>query len=143
MLTFIVPAAGEQLPLVRHRVSSWLASHRVSGELRRDVVTVVDEAVSNSIQHGYADADGLVAVTVQAGPAEVLALVADHGSWSGAAAGGLGLAVMRGLAQEVELLHEDGRTTLSARFERRRAGDRKAWAPPAQRATTDRASASR
>ncbi|WP_197523570.1 ATP-binding protein [Actinokineospora pegani] len=133
MLTFIVPANADQLPLVRHRVGSWLASHRVPIGARRDSVSTVDEAVSNSIEHAYCDTEdaGLVAITVQATNDEVLISVADHGDWpSGADERGLGLTVIEGLAEDVELAREGGRTTLSARIARgKRATRGRAWAP--------------
>ncbi|WP_424187352.1 ATP-binding protein [Actinokineospora sp. G85] len=133
MLTFIIPANADQLPLVRHRVGSWLASHRVPITARRDSVSTVDEAVSNSIEHAYRDtADaGLVAITVQATADEVLISVADHGNWpSDSVEHGLGLTVIEGLADEVELAREDGRTTLSARIARGKRTPRgRAWAP--------------
>jgi anti-sigma regulatory factor (Ser/Thr protein kinase) len=130
VLTFIVPADGEQLPLVRHRVGAWLAGHRVRVELRRDVVTAVDEAVSRSIRHGYreGDDDGLVAITVHANADDIVVLVADHGSWpSTPDSRGLGLAVIEGLAEQVDLTRDTGRTTLTARFARPHRAT--AWAP--------------
>jgi len=132
VLTFIVPADSDQLSLVRHRVSAWLAAHHVRVEQRRDVVAVVDEAVSNSIEHGYLEGDdcGLVAITVHANPDDIVALVADHGCWPAApGTRGLGLTVIEELAEDVELSHDAGRTTLSARFPRERATRPTAWAP--------------
>ena len=124
VLAVTVPADSTALPALRKRVGDWLTSREVLGGLRDDVVLACDEAVANSIEHGYdARLSGLVGLTVTVLPDAVTLVVVDHGRWKHPAADpgsarGWGLKMIAGLADRFDLVHANGRTTLTAHFRR-------------------------
>lgn len=69
--------------LLRRRMRSWARSLELDGELAESIVLIVDEAVSNAVEH--ACPEGGCQVEVVAGPRAcgggVAVLVADDGAW--------------------------------------------------------------
>ncbi|PPK68345.1 anti-sigma regulatory factor (Ser/Thr protein kinase) [Actinokineospora auranticolor] len=133
LLTVLMPPGLAHLVPVRNHVRMWLAEQGVAVETARDIVTAADEAVTNAVVHRYRPevAAGSVEVsirveTVDAGKAAIVLTVSDDGPWQlpaqGAAPdGGFNLPMIRVLADRVDLRHEDGRSTLVARFPHRRS----------------------
>ncbi|OLR92166.1 ATP-binding protein [Actinokineospora bangkokensis] len=125
VLSVTLPAEAGQLPGLRRRLGGWLTGRGVPDDLRDDVVLACDEAVANAVEHGYRGAVGMVGMTASVLPDSVTLVVVDHGEWRRAAPGehrGWGLPMIEGLADRVDLVHANGRTTLTAHFTRRPAG---------------------
>ncbi len=109
-----VPAAAA---LIRERLGDWLAGLGWPGLERDDVVLAVHEAVTNSIEHGYAGREpGDVVVTGHALDAgtRVHLVVRDDGRWRtprDPGYRGRGLPVMRGCMADVDV-HGDADGTV-------------------------------
>ncbi|EWC64254.1 Serine phosphatase RsbU, regulator of sigma subunit [Actinokineospora spheciospongiae] len=129
VLVVTVPADSTRLPALRRRLGRWLDGRGVTGPLRDDVVLAADEAVANSVEHGYRERlGGLVGVTVTVLEESVTLVVVDHGAWKPPApdredARGWGLRMVAALAERLDVVHANGRTTVTAHF-RRDAGCR-------------------
>jgi anti-sigma regulatory factor (Ser/Thr protein kinase) len=103
-----VPAAAS---IVRERLRAWLDGLGWPEHEADDVVLAVHEAVTNSVEHGYAGRDaGEVDVagtrTVDGGGQRVRVVIRDAGCWRPPSAPGYrgrGIAVMRGCMADVEL----------------------------------------
>lgn len=77
-LHLLVPADLMAPARARRAVSAWLGAHRWPDEPSDDLVLVISEAVSNSVEHGYGVAVGAVGTpTVAAGPGAVVEVTAE------------------------------------------------------------------
>lgn len=104
--------------IARERVAGWLAGHRWPPAQAEDLVLALSEAVSNSVEHGYAvppdamDHPGTVEVTarvvrIDSGQRRVELTVRDFGSWidsdrSGTSRGH-GISIMRACTGEFRI----------------------------------------
>jgi anti-sigma regulatory factor (Ser/Thr protein kinase) len=89
----------------------------VNPDQSMDVLIAVGEAVANAIEHGHRDnPEGVISVDATAGVDRVHLTIADTGSWkppqSGDSTRGRGIALMRGLMQEVDINPDDAGTTV-------------------------------
>lgn len=108
MRLLAVPAAAS---IVRERLRAWLAGFGWPEAELDDVVLAVHEAVTNSVEHGYAGTDaGEVDVagirTLDGDGQRVRVVVRDEGRWRTPTEPGYrgrGIAVMRGCMADVEL----------------------------------------
>ncbi|HEY0450844.1 ATP-binding protein [Actinophytocola sp.] len=118
--------------VARDRVRSWLRAHRWSPSHTDDLVLAINEAVSNSIEHGYglvpldgaqpARTDGAVVevrgrlVTDPDGSRRVEFTVRDQGRWlapsTGATSRGHGVRLMRACVDNVTIDHGRHGTTV-------------------------------
>lgn len=113
-----VPAAAS---IVRDRLRAWLAGLGWPEAELDDVVLAVHEAVSNSVEHGYAgteagDVDVAGTRTVDGDGQRVRVVVRDEGRWrppSDPGYRGRGIAVMRGCMADVDLNPGTGGTEVS------------------------------
>jgi len=113
-----VPAAAS---IVRERLRAWLRGFGWPDAELDDVVLAVHEAVSNSVEHGYAGRDaGDVDVegtrTVSGDGQRVRVVVRDQGRWrppGDPGYRGRGIAVMRGCMADVELTPGAGGTEVA------------------------------
>jgi GAF domain-containing protein/anti-sigma regulatory factor (Ser/Thr protein kinase) len=122
-LSMRIPSDPYSLRNLRRSLDGWLVTQALDRAQVESVVLAVNEAVSNSIEHGYRDGssgeigieavrhDDLLAITVR-----------DRGTWRPGPpdpARGRGLAMMRALMDDVGVHHDDGGTTvrLSVRLE--------------------------
>ncbi|WP_018685304.1 ATP-binding protein [Actinokineospora enzanensis] len=126
VLTVLMPPRQEHLVAVRNHVRVWLADLGVAVETARAIVTAADEAVANAVEHRFRPDNmaGAVMLTVGTEPGSIVLTVADDGPWQlprqgGHPHGGFNLPMIRVLADDVELRHEDGRSILVARFAHR------------------------
>ena len=97
---------------------------RFAGDLGVDLDAIelaVSEAVANAVVHAYEDGDGTVEVRAEAAPYELRIAVRDHGGGirPGTTGGaGFGLAIIRRLAQHVDVDDTAGGVTLRMTFPR-------------------------
>jgi PAS domain S-box-containing protein len=114
-------ATPDQLAPIRHRLGSWLKAADVPDELARDIVLVVNEACTNSIEHAYSGNDvGTMRLEVESVDGEVRARIADYGSWKTPAQepghGGRGMVLVNGVSDSVEIDCAPTGTTVRANF---------------------------
>jgi serine/threonine-protein kinase RsbW len=109
-----IPAKAEYITLVRLALSGLSQSRELSDETLGDLKLAVTEACSNSIRHAYGGGDGSVEVVYELHPDRLVVVVSDDGPGfsvpdppivgeDGLNEGGLGIAIIRELADELEL----------------------------------------
>ncbi|MBW0018458.1 MAG: SpoIIE family protein phosphatase [Mycobacterium sp.] len=111
------PATAGQLAPVRHQLADWLRAAEVPATLSTDVVLVLNEACTNSIDHAYrGQSSGGMLTEIEIVGCELHARVTDSGSWKTPAAdpghGGRGLPLMRALSESMELDNTASGTTV-------------------------------
>ncbi|MDT7765817.1 MAG: hypothetical protein QOC63_5237, partial [Mycobacterium sp.] len=114
-------AIATRLTDVRRRLAEWLRSESVPDSLAADIVLVVNEACSNSVEHGYRGREpGTMRIEAAIDDRHVTVQVADSGSWKTPPADpgtrGRGLLLMRVLSERVELDGTAEGTTVGMRF---------------------------
>ncbi|WP_197523239.1 ATP-binding protein [Actinokineospora pegani] len=111
-----VPGRGSELGRVRRCLGGWLSARGIARGLATDILLAVDEAMANSVEHGYRDTDGgHVRVAATVGGPHLTVTISDNGSWrpprfDPAAHRGRGLDIMRALADTVTVDTGDGTT---------------------------------
>ncbi|GLZ42967.1 ATP-binding protein [Actinokineospora sp. NBRC 105648] len=119
-----VPAEPGQLHRARHGLREWLLDVGVGRTTREDAVWSADEAMSDAIANGYQSGTGLTALTLSAHVDDevVVVTVVDEGqerlSAPSSTLASRGMAIVRVLADQVNLAVADGRTTFTAWFTR-------------------------
>jgi serine phosphatase RsbU (regulator of sigma subunit)/anti-sigma regulatory factor (Ser/Thr protein kinase) len=104
-LAFSVSADAQSLAPVRRSVARWLEAGNVAGEAVRDVVTAVNEAATNVVEHAYGPAGGVMSIVATRRNGSVEFHVRDAGVWreTPKSGRGRGLLLMRGLMDDVEI----------------------------------------
>jgi serine/threonine-protein kinase RsbW len=108
-----IPAKPEYITLVRLALSGLSRLRPLDEETLGDLKLAVTEACSNSVRHGYGSgAQGTVEVSYELHPDRLVVEVEDEGpgfdpdnprgSRNGLTEGGLGIAIIRSLADEFE-----------------------------------------
>jgi serine/threonine-protein kinase RsbW len=101
----------------------------LSEELLADLKLALTEATSNSVRHAYADGgDGVVEISYELRGDKLVIEVTDEGagfdpaeaegSLEELSEGGLGIAIIRAIADEVEIRPRPGGKGLQLRFEK-------------------------
>lgn len=116
-----IPAKAEYISLVRLALSGLSQSRELSDETLGDLKLAVTEACSNSVRHAYREGrGGAVEIVYELHPDRLVVEVSDDGKGfsveerqsadeGSLTEGGLGLAIIRELADELELGRgEDG-----------------------------------
>lgn len=123
-----IPAKAEYITLVRLALSGLSQSRQFSDEDLGDLKLAVTEACSNSVRHAYGEGrEGSVEVVYELHPDRLVVEVSDEGEGftvaepaeTGGAAlneGGLGIAIIRELADELEVGPGDGGQGSRLRF---------------------------
>lgn len=117
-----MPARPESLAGVRERVANWLASLGTPKERVGDIILVVNEACSNSIEHAYAGgAAGAIRVSADVDSQSISITVEDFGRWKTDTSKtdvsrGRGLALMRAMSSHVGLHTNTSGTRVSLSF---------------------------
>jgi PAS domain S-box-containing protein len=124
-----IEATAEQLGPLRRQLTAWLRNAGVPDPLAGDIVLVINEACTNSIEHAYrGHSVGTMRLEVESIDGEVRALTSDHGSWKPPAAnpghGGRGLMLIRELGDWVEVDSSPTGTTIKVIFQLPRPGGR-------------------
>lgn len=106
-------ATKDALPLVRQALRGLGESLHADGDALHDAELAVTEACANVAMHAYQGHQGTIEVSLEARACELLAIVRDNGRGMrltdrgrSVDAGGLGLAVIEGLASQLEIRSE-------------------------------------
>ena len=124
-----IPARAEYITLCRLALTGIARLRELSDELLADLKLALTEAASNSVRHAYGDKDvGVVDISYQLFPDRLVIEVTDEGEGfdpaeaEGNAAelseGGLGIAIIRAIADEVEFGAQPGGKGSRLRFEK-------------------------
>jgi serine/threonine-protein kinase RsbW len=109
-----IPARPEYIALCRLALTGIAWARGLDGETLADLKLVLTEACSNSIRHAYPQGGGTVEVVYELRDDRLVLEVADSGSGfvpqervvedeAELSEGGLGMAIMRAIADELEL----------------------------------------
>jgi serine/threonine-protein kinase RsbW len=124
-----IPARAEYITLCRLALTGIARLRELSDELLADLKLALTEAASNSVRHAYGDKNaGVVDISYQLFSDRLVIEVADEGEGfdpaeaEGNAAelseGGLGIAIIRAIADEVEFGVQPGGKGSRLRFEK-------------------------
>ena len=117
-----VAATPDQLSDIRGRLGDWLRATGITDDLAGDIVLVVNEACTNSIEHGYrATAPGRMLVFAEAEGRGICIRITDFGSWKLPDANprlrGRGVPLMRAVSGDVTLDGTSRGTTVVMNFQ--------------------------
>src|SRR5687768_7054486 len=122
-----IPARPEYITLCRLALTGIGRLRALSDELLADLKLALTEAASNSVRHAYGDQVGVVEISYELLPDRLVIEVTDDGEGfdpAGAAGppdelseGGLGIAIIRAIADEVEIGVAAGGKGSRLRFE--------------------------
>jgi serine/threonine-protein kinase RsbW len=133
-LRLIGSALPFQLSSVRSRVAAWAEGLGAPPEMVDDLVLATHEALANIADHAYfdrADLDGrtdaaLLDAELTTG-GEIVVMVRDEGRWRTPPADpgwrGRGLLIIRGLSDDVEIVHDESGTRVQMRWRLHEAAD--------------------
>lgn len=115
-------ATASKLTEIRHRLAAWLAANGASDSSVSDLILVVNEACSNSVEHAYRGGDpGRMRVEAEMHDTEVHVRVTDFGSWKpppvDPGTRGRGLLLMRAVSDRVDLDGTPAGTTVDMTFQ--------------------------
>ncbi len=117
-----VLATPDQLSDVRGQITRWLRATGIPDDLAGDIVLVVNEACTNSIEHGYrATEPGRMLVYAEAKGRGICIRCTDFGSWKlpdvNPRVRGRGVPLMRAVSGDVTLNGTSTGTTVTMTFE--------------------------
>lgn len=116
-----IPAKAEYVSLCRLALAGLARVQSFEDETLADLKLAITEAASNSVRHAYADAGGVVEVVYRLDPRRLEVEVADTGAGfdleprdgnDELSEGGLGIAIIRAIADEFELSSDAGGSRL-------------------------------
>jgi serine/threonine-protein kinase RsbW len=124
-----IPARAEYITLCRLALTGIARLRELSDELLADLKLALTEAASNSVRHAYGDSDvGVVQISYELFPDRLVIEVTDDGEGFDPAEaeghpdelseGGLGIAIIRAIADEVEIGAQPGGKGSRLRFEK-------------------------
>ena len=124
-----IPARAEYITLCRLALTGIGRLRELSDEVLADLKLALTEAASNSVRHAYGDEDvGVVEISYELFPDRLVIEVTDDGEGFDPAAaesngdelseGGLGIAIIRAIADEVEIGAQPGGKGSRLRFEK-------------------------
>ncbi len=124
-----IPARAEYITLCRLALTGIARVRSLSDEVLADLKLALTEAASNSVRHAYAGADiGVVEISYELLPDRLVIEVTDDGEGFDPAEeggapdelseGGLGIAIIRAIADEVEIGAQPGGRGSRLRFEK-------------------------
>jgi serine/threonine-protein kinase RsbW len=122
-----IPARAEYITLCRLALTGIGRLRELSDELLADLKLALTEAASNSVRHAYNNADvGVVQISYELFPDRLVIEVVDEGEGFDPVAaegnadelseGGLGIAIIRAIADEVEIGAQPGGKGSRLRF---------------------------
>jgi serine/threonine-protein kinase RsbW len=124
-----IPARAEYITLCRLALTGIARLRELSDELLADLKLALTEAASNSVRHAYGETDvGVVQISYQLFPDRLVIEVVDEGEGfdpvvaednvDELSEGGLGIAIIRAIADEVEIGAQPGGKGSRLRFEK-------------------------
>jgi serine/threonine-protein kinase RsbW len=124
-----IPARAEYITLCRLALTGIARLRELSDELVADLKLALTEAASNSVRHAYGDKDaGVVDISYQLFSDRLVIEVTDEGegfdpaeaegSVAELSEGGLGIAIIRAIADDVEFGAQPGGKGSRLRFEK-------------------------
>ena len=125
-----IPARAEYITLCRLALTGIARVRELSDEVLADLKLALTEAASNSVRHAYAadEDDGVVEISYELRPDRLVIEVTDEGEGFDPAEadgpaeelseGGLGIAIIRAIADEVEIGTQPGGRGSRLRFEK-------------------------
>jgi serine/threonine-protein kinase RsbW len=123
-----IPARAEYITLCRLALTGIARLRELSDELVADLKLALTEAASNSVRHAYAEGVGVVEISYELFPDRLVIEVTDDGGGFDLAQaeghsdelseGGLGIAIIRAIADEVEIGAQPGGKGSRLRFEK-------------------------
>jgi serine/threonine-protein kinase RsbW len=122
-----IPARAEYITLCRLALTGIARLRELSDELLADLKLALTEAASNSVRHAYGDKrPGVVEISYELHPDRLVIEVTDEGEGFDPAAaaanadhlseGGLGIVIIRAIADEVEIGAQPGGKGSRLRF---------------------------
>jgi serine/threonine-protein kinase RsbW len=125
-----IPARAEYVTLARLALSGLADIASLSEEVLADLKLALTEAVSNSVRHAYADGAGFVSIAYELRAGTIAIEVVDDGEGfdpdrppllegEELTEGGLGIAIIRTIADEFELQSRPGARGSRLRFAKR------------------------
>jgi serine/threonine-protein kinase RsbW len=128
-VTLRIPAKPEYITLCRLALTGLAQLREIADDVMADLKLALTEAVSNSVRHAYGPGgDGHVEVTYELQPARLAIEIVDDGdgfdpneassfdSGDELSEGGLGIAIIKSIADEFELDSQPGRRGSRLRF---------------------------
>ena len=113
MVRLTIPAKPEYITLSRLALAGLGRVRSLSEDVLADLKLALTEACSNSVRHAYGDGDGQVAISFELREDRLIVEVVDDGSGftlqepntdgGDLSEGGLGIAIIRSIADEVEI----------------------------------------
>ena len=124
-----IPARAEYITLCRLALTGIGRLRELSDELLADLKLALTEAASNSVRHAYGDENvGVVEISYELHPDRLVIEVTDEGEGFDPAEaagnadelseGGLGIAIIRAIADQVEIGAQPGGKGSRLRFEK-------------------------
>src|SRR5437588_622427 len=124
-----IPARAEYITLCRLALTGIARLRSLPDELVADLKLALTEAASNSVRHAYGEEDaGVVEIVFELLPDRLVIEVTDDGEGfdpadsradaAGLSEGGLGIAIIRAIADEVEIGTQPGGRGSRLRFEK-------------------------
>lgn len=111
-----LPAVASSVPLVRHRLRSWLETNvpELDPGVRQDLELAWSEACTNVIRHAYGPGDAIFTARAAVEPEGVLLEVRDSGRWREPRGrhGGRGLSIIRQVVNELRIERSGTGTTV-------------------------------
>jgi serine/threonine-protein kinase RsbW len=121
-----IPAKPEYITLCRLALTGISRLRPLGEETLADLKLALTEACSNSVRHAYADGDGIVDIRYELHADRLVIEVADNGEGFDPAEaesdeddlseGGLGIAIIRSIADELEFRTRNGERGSVLRF---------------------------
>jgi serine/threonine-protein kinase RsbW len=114
LVRLTIPAKAEYIMLGRLALTSLSRVRELSDEELSDLKLALTEACTNAVQHAYGDQDGVVEIRYELHADRIVVEVSDNGSGfappaeapaedDGLSEGGLGIAIIRALSDELEI----------------------------------------
>ncbi|HZQ04743.1 MAG TPA: ATP-binding protein [Gaiellaceae bacterium] len=127
-----IPAKAEYIMLGRLALTSLARVQELADEELSDLKLALTEACTNAVRHAYADGDGVVEIDYRLYPDRIVVEVSDSGGGFSPpetseseedllTEGGLGIAIIRALADELEIGDRPGGGS-TLRFVKRLSG---------------------
>ena len=119
-VTLTIPARPEYITLSRLALTGLSRVRPLSAETLADLKLAITEACSNSVRHAYPDGDGMVEITFELSESSLSVEITDSGEGfeppdhtaladaDELTEGGLGIAIIRSIADELEIGARDG-----------------------------------